>query len=318
MKATLGMNYRMLSSNLDSMSNRLYDLRRDAATGKQMNRPSDNPSAIRPVLNYRTKLQSTDRYLDHINTAQGDMQVLDSSLDQVENIMVAAKEAAIAVKNGALSKADQQTYADRVDQLFDEMLQAGNTQVNGKYVFSGYREDTAPFVENPAYDPVAWDSADASTWAVQYQGDDNAKTVEIAPDKQIQSTLTGNELFLGDANNDSAVDAEGTDLFSTLKNLAHAMREDNAAGIDTGLEKLEKGADQVRRLRGQMGNNAWRIERAGEHLSGAAIEFEKIISGYEDADVLEVFSKLVQQETAFEAALNVTTRISKLSILNYM
>ena len=318
MKATLGMNYRMLSSNLEDMSNRLYDLRRDAATGKQMNRPSDNPSAIRPVLNYRTKLQSTDRYLDHINTAQGDMQVLDSSLDQVENIMVAAKEAAIAVKNGALNEADQKTYADRVDQLFDEMLQAGNTQVNGKYVFSGYREDTAAFVENPAYDPDTWDPADASTWAVHYQGDGNAKTVEIAPDKQIQSSLTGNELFLGDADNDSAVDTEGTDLFSTLKNLAHAIREDDAAGIDTGLEKLEKGANQVRRLRGQMGNNAWRVERAGEHLSGAAIEFEKIISGYEDADVLEVFSKLVQQETAFEAALNVTTRISKLSILNYM
>ena len=318
MKATLGMNYRMLSANLENMSNRLYDLRQEAASGKKLNRPSDDPAAIRPVLNYRVKTQSTERYLNHINTAQGEMEVLDSDLDQVENILVAAKETAIAVQNGTVNDADRQTYADRISQLFDEMFQAGNTQVNGKYIFAGYREDTRPFAENPAYDPDAYDPGDASTWAVQYQGDANTKTVEISPEKRIQTALTGNELFLGDADNDAAVDAGGTDLFSVLKNLEHAIREHDTAGIDAGMAQLEQGADQARRLRGQMGNNAWRIERAGRQLSEASIEFEEIISGYEDANVLEVFSELVQHETAFEAALNVTTRISKLSILDYM
>ncbi|MCF8096073.1 MAG: flagellar hook-associated protein FlgL [Desulfobacteraceae bacterium] len=318
MKATLAMNYRTLSSNLESMSNRLYDLRQEAATGKKMNRPSDNPSAIRPLLNYQMRAQSTDRYLDQIKTSQGNMQVLDSNLDQIENTLVAAKEATIAVQNGSVNDTDRQTYADKISQLFDEMLQAGNTQVNGKYVFSGYQDTTQAFTVNTAYDPAAYDPTDASTWAVQYHGDDNSKSVEIAPGKQIQVGLTGNELFLGDADNDSELDTSGTDLFSTLKNLERAIRANDAAGIEAGMGELEQGADQVRRLRGKMGNNAWRIERAGQQLEDASIEFEEIISGYEDADVLEVFSELVQHETAFEAALNVTTRISKLSILNYM
>jgi flagellar hook-associated protein 3 FlgL len=134
--------------------------------------------------------------------------------------------------------------------------------------------------------------------------------------------IPGNELFLGDADNDQEVDDGGVDLFSTLKDLEAAIRNnemDDITDEDDGLlEKVEQGADQVRRLRGRMGNNAWRIERASEQLNGAAIEFEKILSSYEDADALEVFSQLVQQETAFEAALNVTTRISKLSILDFM
>ncbi len=318
MKATLGMNYRMLSANLEDMSSRLYELRQEAASGKKLNRPSDDPAAIRPVLNYRARIQSSERYLNHINTAGGEMQVLDSNLDQIENVLVAAKETAIAARNGAVNDSDRQTYADRISQLFDEMLQAANTQINGKSVFAGYREDTRAFVKNPAYDPVAYDTADVSTWAVQYQGDANAKSVEIAPEKRVQTGLTGNELFLGDADNDGSVDAGGTDLFSALKNLEHAIRSNDGAGIDTGLEQLEQGADQVRRLRGRMGNNAWRIERAGEQMSEASIEFKEIISGYEDADVLKVFSRLAQHETAFKAALNVTTRISKLSILDYM
>jgi flagellar hook-associated protein 3 FlgL len=107
-------------------------------------------------------------------------------------------------------------------------------------------------------------------------------------------------------------------LFAVLKNFEHAIRENDYTKMNEGLENLENGAEQVRRLRGQMGNNAQRIEKATEQLYEASIEFKQIISRYEDADILDVYSRLVQQETAFEAALNVTSRVSKLSILDFM
>lgn len=318
MKATLGMNYRMLSSNIEDMSNKMYDLREQSATGKKMNKPSDNPGAIKPLLDYRLKMTSTERYIEHIGEAKGEMNILDSNLDQVENIMVAAKEAGIAVVNGSLGDADRQTYADKIAHMFDEMMQMANTQNNGKYLYSGYQESTAPFSENVNYSADAYDPDNAATWAVNYHGDSNAKQVEIGPDKQIQAAVTGNELFLGDADNNGEVDAGGTDLFSTLKNLENAIRSNDAGAMQDGLDELERGADQVRRVRGQMGNNTARIERADTYMTEASLEFQEVISGYEDADVLEVFSELLQHETAFKAALNVTTRVSKLSILNYM
>jgi len=318
MKSTMGMNYRMLSANLEIMSNKMYDLRQQSATGKQMNRPSDNPAGIRPVLSYRVQGLATDRYMDHIAVAGGEMAVQDSSLDQVENIMAAAKETLIAARNGGANEMDLDTYADRVSQLFDEMLQAANMQSSGKFVYAGYQEATTPFTVNTGFDPDAYNPDDPSTRAVAYHGDSNAKSVEIAPEKRIQTALTGNELFLGDADNDGVLDAEGVDLFSTLRNVEAAIRSGDDAAMNEGLDNLERGADQARSLRSRMGNNAWRIERAGRHMNAAAIEVKEIISSYEDADVLEVFSNLVQHETAFEAALNVTSRVSRLSILDFM
>ncbi|MBW1776917.1 MAG: flagellar hook-associated protein 3 [Deltaproteobacteria bacterium] len=318
MKSTLAMNYRMLSSNIDRMSNRLYALRHQAATGKQMNLPSDNPAGIRPVLKYRLQIKDVDRRLNQISMALGEMEILDSSLDQVENILVVAKEAAIGAMNAVANQTDLETYADRIGKLFDEMLQAANTQSNGKYLYSGYRETTRPFTVNAAYDPAAYDPADPMTWAAAYHGDANVKTVETVIGKSIQTALPGNDLFLGDADNDGQLDPDGVDLFSMLKDLEATVRNNDFTAMEQGLGKLEQGADQVRRLRGRMGNNAWRIEQAGEHLETASIEFKKIISSCEDADILEVFSRLVQHETAFEAALNVTTRIARLSILDFM
>lgn len=318
MKTTLGMNYRMLSSHLENISSKMYRLREQSTTGKKVNKPSDDPGAIRPILNYRTQIQTTGRYLNHIQMAKGEMELLDSNLDQVESIMVRAKELGISAINGAANDEDIRTFANQVNGLFKEMLQIANGQTNGKYVFSGYLDKTVPFAENTAYDSDDYHPADSSTWPVEYNGDKHARTLEVAPEMRIQVGLTGNELFLGDADNDQAVDSGSLNLFAVLKNFEDALVSNNTAEMNTGLEQLEQGAEQVRRLRGQMGNNAQRIERAEMQLNEASIEFKEVLSSYEDADWLDVFSQLVQQETAFEAALNVTSRVSKLSILNFM
>ena len=48
------------------------------------------------------------------------------------------------------------------------------------------------------------------------------------------------------------------------------------------------------------------------------IDLKAILSRYEDADAIEVFNDIVQQESAFQAALSVTGRVSQLSILDYL
>ncbi len=318
MKATMGMNYRTLSSELQNISNRLHDLRQQTATGKKLTKPSDNPGAIRPLLHYNSQAETADRYMNHMSVAQGEIQLLDSGLDHIEDIMVRAKELGIAAMSGSTNDEDRNTYANQIGILFDELLQAANRQTNGQFVFSGYQDKTVPFIENPAYDPDVYDPDDSLTWPVNYQGDNHVKTVEIAYGKRIQIALTGNELFLGDVDNNQTVDSGNMNLFAALKDFEHAIRENDKTRMTQGLENLEKGAEQARRLRGQMGNNAQRIEKVTEQLYDASIEFRQIISRYEDADILDVYSRLVQQETAFEAALNVTARVSKLSILDFM
>ncbi len=318
MRATLGTNYRMLLSNLDRISGNMYQTREQSVTGKRVNRPSDDPVAIRPILHYRSQIEMSERYRTHLEFAGGDLELLDSNLDQLENIMVRAKELGISAISGAANDQDRQTFADQIGSLFEEMMHTANAQINAKYVFSGFRENTAPFSENPAYSSDNYDASDSTTWPVIYNGDGNAKTIEAGPEKPIRIGLTGCELFLGDADNDQAVDADGIDLFAVLKNFEYAIRGNNQAGMNNGLAQLETGAEQVRRLRSLMGNNAQRIEMAAEQFDEASVEFKEILSSYEDANILEVFSRLDQQEIALEAALNVTAKVSRLSILDFM
>jgi flagellar hook-associated protein 3 FlgL len=50
----------------------------------------------------------------------------------------------------------------------------------------------------------------------------------------------------------------------------------------------------------------------------AQIDLKQILSRYQDADILKVYNDIIQKESAFEAALNVTGRVSQISILDYL
>jgi flagellar hook-associated protein 3 FlgL len=200
MKVTENSTYRLMQTNLDRITNDLLVLRNQGATGLKLNKPSDDPGAIRPVLTTRTQLQQNARYLETMGQAGDKMAATDGHLAHVENILVRIKEIAINSNNSALSQSDLATLADEVAELKNELLDAANAVVDGKYIFAGYKENTIPFTKNESYDPALYNVNDVTTWPYNYNGDNNPTKLEITPGEFIESNLTGNALFMGITN----------------------------------------------------------------------------------------------------------------------
>ncbi len=336
MKATQGTTYRMLGSRLNNVANELEELRSIGATGKKLNKPSDDPAAIRPVLNTRKQISNVGRNLETMGKSLDTMQATDGHLEHVENIMQRAKEIMTNGINDSLNGEDRNVLADELVQLRKELLDAANGMVDGKYLFAGYEEDTIPFVENSSYDPLLYDATDSSTWPYRYQGDGNATTLEITTGERITVNLTGNDLFFGTSTWDTADPTHNStesgryDLFLELTEAEASLRNYNPSVTDPvqlqdmrdamqqSLDDLEGAAEQNRRLRSQLGNRASRVETATDYQEGVLVDLKQILSRYEDADAIEAFNAIVQQETAFQAALSVTSKVSQMSILDFI
>jgi len=179
MKVTDNSTYRLMQTNLDRITNDLLELRNEGATGLKLNKPSDDPGAIRPVLTTRSQLQQNERYLETLGQAGDKMASTDGHLNSVENVLVRVKEISINAVNSAMSQADLNTLADEVAEMKNELLSSANAVIDGKYIFAGFKEDTKPFTENPTYDPT---------------------NLEITPGEFMEVNLTGNELFMGITN----------------------------------------------------------------------------------------------------------------------
>ena len=336
----------MLQTNLGRVTDRLEDLRIQGATGIKLTKPSDDPSAIRPVLTTRTQIMHTERYLETMGVTLDKMQATDGHLEHVENIMQRAKEITINSINGAMSPQDMNIFADELANLQKELLDSANAQVDGKYIFSGFSENTKPFVVNPNYNPnppvdplnpnPPYDPNDSTTWPYIYQGDANPTELEITPGELLESNLTGNDLFMGI--NNAAMQAGGpsppavyasdpgrVDILSVLRRTEEALRAGNiddplgaGGGLQASMDDLELAADQNRRLRSQLGNKANRVDAAMLHQEDVKVDLMQILSRYQDADAIETFNEIVKQETAFQAALNITSKVSQISILDYL
>ena len=331
MKVTHSATYRLMNTNIDRITNALQDLRKQGASGLRVEKPSDDPTAIRPILTARTEIRHTDRYIDTMGVAFDRMETTDSHLEHVENILQRVKEIGINSVNGSLSDADRQTLADEVGQLKEELLSAANTKLDGKYLFAGYSDTTQPFVINSLYTDAGYLPNDSNTWPYIYQGDANPTELEIIPGERIKVSITGNELFMGVSNSSYAAppavnqpDAGNVDIFSALTRIEEAIRANNVddpagpgGGIQANIENLETAANQERRIRASLGNRTARIEEALAHQESIAVDLQQTLSRYQDADAIETFNAIVQQETAFQAALNVTARVSQISILDY-
>ncbi len=342
MKATQGTTYRMLQTNLNRVSTRLEDLRYQGATGIKLAKPSDDPASIRPVLTTRTQIMHTERYTETMGITLDKMQSTDGHLEHVENILQRVKEISINAINGAMSSQDMEIFADEVAQMKHELLDAANAQVDGKYIFSGYAEDTKPFTRNLTYDPALYSQSDSTTWPYLYNGTPNPTELEITPGERLETNLTGNDLFLGVSDEywtNSGTPATGPgvpplnvppetdriDIFSVLERTEEALRDGNiddparpGGGLQAKLDELELAANQNRRLRSQLGNRAARVDSAMLHQEDVRIDLLQILSRYQDADAIETFNAIVKQETALQAALSITAKVSKISILNYL
>ncbi len=305
MKTTQATVYRSLQNQIFKTQNSLIDLRMAAASGKRINKPSDDPSAIRPVLNARSQMQRCDRYLRTMGSASDRLDILDSHLDQIGNLMIRAQETTIAAGNGSASLDDLRNYSDTIGHIKDELFALANSNVDGKYIFSGYAEETQPF-----------DTANDPPWT--YEGHEETMQLEIAPGETIKAGLTGTELFLGDKDGDGIVDAGGFNIFQLLDDIQNDLANGDADLALNRLDDLQGATEQVSRQRSQMGNIAARVENAQSHMEGTKIDMQEVLSRYEDVDIVEIITELMQQEQAFEAALNVTAKVSDLSILNYL
>lgn len=283
--------YRSLQANLSTTSTTLNQLYIKSSTGEEVAKASDNPSAVGSIVSCRSDLVKGERYVENCKHVQDNLSTSEIYLNSVEELMTRAKEIAVAGANDSLSASDKATYADEVSQLQDELLDLANTQVAGKYLFAGYNDQTLPFSGTP----------------VVYNGTSDHQMIEISPGATVAKNITGEELFMSPVN-----------LFTALEDLQTALASGDSANVSAQLTPLEEAADQVRTQLSSLGNISARMDDMVSMHENALLLVDSTLSRHQDADLTEVLSEIAKMELSLEATMQVTARVSSLSLMDYL
>jgi len=269
------------------------------ATGRRVNKPSDDPSAAGRAIEIRSRLAAIDYFSRAVDDATQWLSQTESALDQAQTIVTRAKELAVQGGNDTLTEEDRNALAEEVDQLLEDLVGIANSKFNDKYIFGGTETKKAPVVvERDATGKITGFSFQSNTESVRR---------EIGDGEYVELDISAQEVFGGD---DGAI--------QSLVNLRDALRNNQPEDIRDTVDQLDRALEHLLNARTAVGAKINRLERRSLELQNEKLNFTQQLAELEDVDVAELTIDLQSQEIAYKAALSVGARLMQPSLLDYL
>jgi flagellar hook-associated protein 3 FlgL len=185
-RITQGTLYARALSDMQRGLYRYSQLQTQVATGRRVNRPSDDPAAALRILPLRNDIRDLQQLGQNVSLARETLNTSAASLEDGSSIMQRARELATQASNGTLSGSDRQSIAAEIDQLLEQMLGIANSRRGDRYLFGGTETGSPPF----SLETVA-----GRTRAV-YGGNRDSLEVDVAPGVATELNVPGDSIFL--------------------------------------------------------------------------------------------------------------------------
>lgn len=295
-RITQGMMNTQLLRNLANNMGRLEKLQDQLATGRRINKPSDDPVGISFSMRYRSEISVNSQYQRNVDSADSWLNYTDKMLDQAGQVLHRARELTVQAANGTNTDESLKAVQIEMEQLYDQMVSIGNSRFNGKYVFNGELTDQMPFP-----DPAKAMDAVTDTGEVQF---------EIGLGVRLGINKTSEQIFgkAGDSNN----------IFRIMKDTIDALGSRDQDGIAKSIDKLDAHLNTFLEQRADIGAKTNRIELAEDRLRDVDTNLQSLQSKTEDADLAMVITQLKMDENVYQASLSAGAKLIRPSLLDFL
>jgi flagellar hook-associated protein 3 FlgL len=280
-----------LIGNLHATNDRISKLQDQLASGKRIQRASDDPVAASLALTQRTRDARLGQIERNIGAAQDWMSTSEALLSQLNAALTRAKEIGIQSSNDTLGATERQQIGDEVRQLLHHAVSIANGQLAGRTVFAGAQTSTTPFT-------VAF----GATTTLAYAGDSASMPMRVDSGVNLSVNVTGDRLL------------------SSLQSIAalYDQLKVGAPASNSTLVAIDAATTAVTGLQAEVGAKMNRVEATQERTLDDRTELARLISENEDADVVDVTLKLRAAQNVYEAALSVGAKVIQPSLLDFL
>ncbi|MEL7207169.1 MAG: flagellar hook-associated protein FlgL, partial [Actinomycetota bacterium] len=267
------------------------------ASGKEIQRPSDDPSASARLMRHTDRLRRIEQYQRNSNSARLWADAGDRTLQSVAYSLGRAKTLAVQAGNDTLGTEERQALAADIRAIADEMVSLSNTMVTGRAIFAG----TA-------------NTANAYDAAGVYLGDGAAVTRSIDNGERVEVGLPGPQIF-GVSNPGDPLNGS---IFEALHQVADSVEAGNNADVRDGIEAVDAATNRVATAQGRLGAVARQLEVVADRQTSEELAVTTSMSTLQDTDVAEAIIRLRSAEASYQATLSATARGMGTSLLDFL
>lgn len=358
MRVTDKMNQNQVLTNIQKNRTELSQLQSQAATMKKVTKPSDDPVASAKILAHRSENKNLEQFDKNIFFAKNFLETTESTLSQLSEAVVRAKELAVQGASDTNGGVPRQMISSEVGQIFNSIVEIANRKLGDRYLFGGFQTQTQPFDKDG-----------------KYSGDDGEIKIQNQKGNFVALNLTGDRIFLGRGvgvdslikppteapitveelqeykiseseramqNREAQVDqletrgpasvgrvqrlsprdpitgSEGVNIFSLIGGLNAALKTNDKTAIQESLEPLDQALNQINLARAEIGGRVNQLNATSEGIQKSIIENKTLNSELEDADLFQVMTELNRTDAALKGSLESSHKLLSMSLLDFL
>ena len=168
---------------LAKQSSELFVTQQQISTGLKVQRPSDDPSAVRRSLIQKDRVERLEAHEVSISHVKSRLEQAQVHLQDINSLLTTARQLAIQAQN-VTDDSERTAIAAQLDGLLQQVTSAANASDESGYLFSGTAANTRPF-------PGTLDSSGQT----EYAGAPENTGLYIAGDVERQGLLPGDIVF---------------------------------------------------------------------------------------------------------------------------
>ena len=130
--------------NINRVNEQTFKTTTQMSSGKRLLNLSTDPIALSEVLSLKDINSRFEQYTTNINAANGILDAEDTALSTSDNLIQQAASLLIEGANDTNDSSSRLAIAQKLDAIKSEIRNSANTIFEGKYLFSGYKTNTAP------------------------------------------------------------------------------------------------------------------------------------------------------------------------------
>lgn len=303
----------------------------EVSSGLKVTDPGDSKFSS-TIVQYRQTLGRIESHKTRISAVKAQISFQDNVVQQASEMLVRAKELATQAANEVMGSDQRAQASKEVMAIRDQLVNLANSRYQGKYVFGGADDTNQPYNKAVNYTVPASGSL-SERWVYDSAATDPAsaltRTVNVTDDVSVDVNTPGNEIFdraiqglerLGRAMGGyrTTLTSGAPDGGGTAYTLPADMSEQSKA-ITDAMDFVEKARQEdVMPERVSLGARLSRLGSAESMLELTKADAEQVLNNLQNADYATSATNLSQAQTALEASYTVSSRILKMTILDYL
>ncbi len=311
MRITTNMIYDRNLASMSKVSERQNTAYNQLMTGDKFSRSGEDPAGMSQKMALTKEIDLFKQYGVNGSLLENSLGHEETVLTSLNSAMLSAQTLIQKANNSAMGSEERSAIASELEGLQKQMFDLMNSKNSqGEYIFGGNQSKTQPFVKDASGNYV-------------FQGDTGQRNIQVSPTVQIPANDSGFDLFEIVATRRTASAASGN-ILNGMSDFISAMRDptlsesDFQLAVSDATTHMSNARTKIDRGLGELGGRMNSLEQVMSSNDGLSTLNQQALAKVSEADMYEVIAALSKEDAAMSASQLAFSKISKLTLFDYI